>query len=90
MLFMVIESFKDQKVDEVYRRYRENGRMLPPGLTYINSWVEVDFGRCFQLMACEDPRLFQQWTAKWEDLVEFEIIPVIPSKEVVETVRPAV
>ena len=53
--------------------------MLPEGLQYIDSWVEANFERCFQLMECHDPRLFQQWLAEWQDLVEFEIIPVIAS-----------
>ncbi len=79
MLFMVIERFKDREA--VYRRYHECGRMLPAGLRYIDSWVEVKNDRCFQLMECNDASLFQQWTAHWDDLVEFEIVAVVPSKE---------
>ena len=79
MLFMVIEHFKNRDAKAVYRRAQEHGRMLPEGLLYIDSWVEANFERCFQLMECHDPRLFQQWTAEWQDLVEFEIIPVIAS-----------
>lgn len=71
---------------EVYRRYRERGRMMPEGLRYLESWVEPDYGRCFQLMECDDPRLFKQWTARWQDLVEFEIIPVVTSKEAADAI----
>ena len=81
MLFIVIEHFKNRDAAAVYRRYRERGRMMPDGLKYIESWVEPDYSRCFQLMECDDQRLFQQWTANWEDLVDFEIVPVITSKE---------
>lgn len=81
MLFMVIERFRNRDAEAVYRRFRERGRMLPEGLEYIDSWTAASFDRCFQLMACEDPSLFQQWTARWQDLVEFEIIPVLSSKE---------
>ena len=81
MLFMVIERFRDRDAAAVYRRFSERGRMLPEGLQYVASWVEVNFDRCFQLMECDEPRLFEQWTANWQDLVEFEIIPVISSKE---------
>jgi hypothetical protein len=35
-------------------------------------------------MRCDDPRLFDEWTANWQDLMEFEIVPVAESKEVVE------
>ena len=88
MLFMVIERFKDRDAVAVYRRSREQGRMMPDGLRYVGSWIEANFDRCFQLMECDDPRLFQQWVVRWRDLMEFEIIPVVPSKETVETITP--
>ena len=88
MLFMLIERFKNRDAVAVYRRFREQGRMAPQGLTYVGSWIEANFDRCFQLMECEDARLLQQWMIKWQDLVEFEIIPVVPSKETVETITP--
>jgi hypothetical protein len=86
MLFMVIERFRDGDAEAVYRRFRERGRMLPEGLEYIDSWTEASLDRCFQLMACEDPRLFEQWVARWQDLVEFEIIPVLSSKEAANSI----
>ena len=86
MLFMVVERFRDGKATEVYRRYQEKGRMLPEGLQYIDSWVEVNSGRCFQLMECDDADLFDHWVAQWQDLVEFEIIPVVRSTEAAEII----
>ena len=88
MLFMVVERFKDRDAVAVYRRGRERGRMLPEGLTYVDSWVEANFDRCFQLMECDDPRLFQQWVARLGDLIEFEIVPVVPSKATFEAIEP--
>ncbi len=84
MLFMVIERFKDRDAVAVYRRAQTEGRMLPEGLKYVGSWVEATFDRCFQLMECDDARLFQQWVLAWRDLVEFEIVPVVPSQETLE------
>jgi hypothetical protein len=81
MLFMVIERFKPGKAEAVYRRYREQGRMLPAGLCYVDSWIETDWSRCFQLMETDDAGLFDQWIAHWQDLVDFEILPVIGSSE---------
>lgn len=78
---MVIEHFKNRDAAAVYRRFRERGRMAPDGLKYVDSWVEPNFDRCFQLMECDDPRLFEQWVAQWSDLVDFEIVEVITSKE---------
>jgi len=88
MLFMVIERFKNCDAKAVYRRSQEKGRMMPEGLKYVGSWVEANFDRCFQLMECDDARLFQQWVIQWQDLVEFEIIPVVASKEVAEAITP--
>ena len=60
--------------------------MAPEGLKYVGSWVEEDFGRCFQLMECEDLRLLEEWAAHWQDLVEFEFIPVVTSAEAAESI----
>ena len=88
MLYMVIERFKNRDAVAVYRRYQEQGRMAPEGLKYIDSWVEPNYDRCFQLMECDDKRLFAQWMVHWEDLVDFEIVPVVPSKEAAAAITP--
>jgi len=87
MLFMVIERFKNGNARPVYSRAHERGRMLPDGLKYLDSWVESNLQRCFQLMECDDPRLFQEWVARWQDLVDFEIVPIVPSKQTTETMN---
>lgn len=81
MLFLVIERFKNQDARAVYRRFQDEGRMMPEGLRYVDSWVEANFNRCFQLMECDDPLLFQQWIIKWRDLMEFEIVPACLRRE---------
>jgi hypothetical protein len=89
MLFMVIERFRDDDMVPVYRRVRDAGRMLPDGLRYVDSWVEPNFARCFQLMECDDLRLLQQWVLQWRGTgVRFEIVPVVPSRETREVVEP--
>jgi len=52
------------------------GRLLPEGLVFLNSWVEKDGDRCFQLMETDDPSLFAAWTDRWKDLVSFEVIEI--------------
>jgi hypothetical protein len=82
MLFMVIERFRGGQPRPVYDRAREQGRMLPEGLRYVDSWVAADLGRCFQLMECADVTLLMAWIARWCDLVDFEVVPVAPSAQV--------
>ena len=84
MLFMVIERFKNRDAKTIYHRFREKGRMMPEGLTYVGSWIEENFDRCFQLMECDDAQLLEQWASHWRDLMEFEFVPVRTSKEMVE------
>jgi hypothetical protein len=81
MLYLVIETFKEGKVREVYQRAHTAGRMLPPGLEYLDSWVTEDFTRCYQLMSCDDPRLLEQWQRRWDDIVEFQCIAVRSSAD---------
>jgi hypothetical protein len=88
MLFMVIEHFRNQDAIAVYRRSQQQGRMMPEGLKYIGSWVEVNFDRCFQLVECDDPRLVQQWVTRWQDLIEFEIVAVVASDETIKGITP--
>ncbi len=88
MTYMVIEHFRGGDALPVYRRFRDHGRLAPEGLTYVASWVTDDFRRCFQIMECEDRQLLSEWAARWEDLVEFEVIPVMTSAEAVASVAP--
>ena len=86
MLFMVIERFEGNDMLPIYRRVRDDGRGLPEGLKYLSSWIEPSFARCFQLMECDDARLLQDWIINWADLTDFEIVPVVPSKDTAEIV----
>lgn len=89
MKFMVIERFAGNDMVPVYRKLRDAGRMLPDGLTYLDSWVEPGFSRCFQLMECDDLRLLQQWILQWRGIgVSFEIVPVVGSQETRQVVAP--
>ena len=78
---MIIEKFKTEGAIEVYRRARDQGRMMPDGLEYVSSWVDLNFSTCFQLMKTEKKELLQEWIERWQDLVDFEIIPVRTSEE---------
>jgi Domain of unknown function (DUF3303) len=87
-LYMVVERFKNNDAAAVYRRFRDKGRMTPDGLVYVASWVDHPMQRCYQLMETDDPSLLDEWMAKWRDLVDFEVHPVMTSKEVAEKIAP--
>ncbi|HEV7698639.1 MAG TPA: DUF3303 family protein [Pyrinomonadaceae bacterium] len=81
---MVVEHFKDRDPRPVYKRFAEKGRLMPDGLKYVNSWIEVGMDRCFQVMETDDPILLQEWIKNWGDLVDFEVVPVVTSAEMIE------
>lgn len=81
MLYMIIEHYKNDDPEPVYRRFAERGRLAPEGLRYVDSWIDQDLSRCFQLMETDNRALIDQWIAQWSDLVDFEVIPVMTSAE---------
>ena len=87
MLYMVIERFKDQDPAPVYNRFRDKGRMMPEGLEYVSSWVDMNLERCFQIMETSDPKLMVEWIGNWSDITEFEVIPVISSADAARAMR---
>ncbi|MDR9367127.1 MAG: DUF3303 family protein [Balneolaceae bacterium] len=81
MTYMIIETFKHGKVKQIYRRLEEKGRMQPEGLTYINSWIDENMNRCYQVMETDSIENIHEWISNWDDVMEFEIVPVISSTE---------
>ena len=84
---MVVEHYRGDPVP-VYRRFRDRGRLAPEGLSYINSWVTDDLLHCYQVMECDDPGLLQEWIDQWQDLVDFEVTPVVTSAQAAEAISP--
>lgn len=81
MLFMIVEHYRNRDAKPVYERFRTRGRIAPDGLRYVNSWVTCDLTRCYQIMECDDRALLDQWIAAWQDIVDFEVHPVVTSAE---------
>jgi hypothetical protein len=82
---MVVEKFKDASA--VYRRFQDHGRLAPEGLRYVSSWTDERIEHCFQLMETDNVNLLNEWTAKWADLVDFEVFPVITSSEATDRMK---
>jgi hypothetical protein len=94
MLFMVIERFRHTDPTPIGDRFKLRGRMMPPELTYIASWIDphsADQGdvdsadgkgaRCFQVMEAPTRESLDPWIRQWQDLVDFEVIPVLTSAD---------
>ena len=85
-LYMIVEHFRNGDAAPVYRRFKESGRLAPDGLTYVSSWVAENLATCYQLMETSDRALLDEWMRNWKDLVEFEVRPVITSREAAQRV----
>ena len=88
MLFMVIEHFRTGRAPDVYRRFRDRGRLAPEGVRFVASWVDMEFRRCFQVMEAASEAELAGWMDNWSDLAEFEVVPVRSSEQAVEAIRP--
>jgi hypothetical protein len=88
MLYMIVEHFREGDPLPVYRRFRERGRLAPDGLRYLSSWVADDLRTCYQVMECDERRLLDSWMSNWQDIVDFEVIPVVTSAEAVARLGP--
>lgn len=88
MFYMILEHFKNGDPIPVYRRFRDQGRLMPEGLKYVSSWITPDMMMCYQVMECDDRRLLDEWMANWSDVINFEVIPVITSPEARERTAP--
>ena len=81
MLFMVIERFKPGDTACIAERFRKKGRMLPEGVLYHASWVDSTGTRCFQVMEAPSSAALDAWTSRWNDVIDFEIIPIVTSAD---------
>ncbi len=86
--FMIIERFRNGDPVPVYRRFRDKGRMAPEGLNYVSSWIDEEMTCCYQVMETDDRSLIEKWIDNWKDIVDFEIIPVIPSSDTLAKILP--
>jgi len=85
---MIIERFHPGTVKLLYERFAEKGRLMPEGVEYINSWIDKNVSTCYQVMQSDSIDKIQVWISYWDDLADFEVIPVITSAEAREIVFP--
>ncbi len=86
MLYMIIERFHPGKVKELYKRFDEKGRMMPKGVHYLNSWINEEVSICYQVMESESEEDLHEWISHWNDLADFEVMPVITSAQAKEKI----
>ena len=86
MTYMIVEKYRSGKSKDVYHRFAERGRMLPDDVTYINSWISEDLTTCYQVLEAPGIEKIEEWISNWNDLVDFEVIPVISSAQAKEKI----
>jgi len=86
MLYIIIEKFHPGKEKQLYERFAQQGRMMPDGVAYINSWINEALTTCYQVMESNSMEKLQEWISYWNDLADFEIIPILSSGEAKERI----
>ena len=81
-LFMVVETFPPENLDAIYARFHDKGRMLPEGLEFMDCWLTGTNDKVYQLMETDKVETFAEWTQHWDDLVDFEIVPLRDKPEI--------
>lgn len=81
MLLMVVERFKGGGIEAVGERFRARGRMMPDDVSYVSSWLDPRGTVCYQLMEAPGLDSLKPWMSQWDDLMDFEAIPVMASAE---------
>ena len=79
---MVVETFPPENLDAIYARFHDKGRMLPEGLEFMDSWLTGTNDKVYQLMATDKVETFAEWKQHWDDLVDFEIVPLRDKPEI--------
>ena len=82
--YMVVEHIKDAIA--VYQRLWDRGRILPNGLALVSVWFDENVERSYRLMQTHNRQLLGEWMANWDDLIDFEVYPVITPEEAGEKV----
>lgn len=81
MQFLIVERFKGGDPTPVYERFDAQGRLMSDDIHYVASWITEDCTMCYQVMEAPTRESLNPWIAAWDDLVDFEVIPVINSAE---------
>ena len=78
---MIIEDFRGRDPKPVHDRFVARGRMLPEGVTYQASWIDPVRARRYQVMEADTADAHAPWIVAWNDIVDFEVVPVLTSAE---------
>ena len=76
-LFLVVERFKSGREGDIHARFVRDGRLMPEGVAYRGSWIDAAGTRCFQIVEAADRERVDAWTARWSDLIDFDVVPVV-------------
>ena len=82
MLFMGITTWTPEQRNEVVKRAKEKGSMIPEGIKLINEWIDVTGGKSFALFEANNSNDILAWIYAWSDIIKFEATPVMESKKV--------
>ncbi len=82
MKFMTSWSGKPDTFRAAVSRFLETGGAPPKGVTMLGRWHGANIG--YALAETDDLKGIYEWTARWSDLLEFSVVPVMDDAELGE------
>lgn len=82
MNFMVTRTFSPDATNATLERFASTGGMPPDGVKMVSRWHSVASGRGFALAEADDPVAPSKWCHNWNDLLTFEIFPVLDDEQI--------
>ena len=81
MHFMIIWTFRPEHSNDAIGRFSETGALPPEGIEMVSRWHDVAGRRGFAVARTDDASALARWTRQWNDLLEFEVIPVVDDQQ---------
>ena len=82
MHYMTTWTFRPEHTKEAIDRFMETGGLPPEGVTMVSRWHDVGGTRGFAITETDDPVALGKWCNQWNDLISFEIIPILDDEQI--------
>jgi hypothetical protein len=85
MTFVITWTLRPVHQREATKRFLETGGGPPEGVRMLGRWHASGTG--WVVAEAADARSLYEWTARWTDLLEFVITPVVNDEEAAQVMR---
>jgi hypothetical protein len=85
MKYMITFTSKPAQFKAAVARFIETGAVPPQGVKMLGRWHGAAIG--WVVAETDNVLKLYEWTARWNDLLEFTVVPVLEDAELAEVLR---